>query len=226
MQNPQLIAFCGVMGSGKDTCCKALIDAYPNKNIVHVSFGQAVKDEVTKIHDRLILINSQKERQILCDEFNIDNLILTELEILINEAYKHYGEFNVLNKTPFVRKALQLWGQYRRSQDLYYWIDGVLRESLEFINQSKDNIVCISDARFVNEFERIKNLGGYLVYLNIDETLQKERLLKRDNYIPTEEVLNDSSELDCKEYRGYDVVIDDLSVPAEVLIKNTFKDLI
>jgi len=70
----------------------------------------------------------------------------------------------VSERSPYGKhpKLLQWWGtEFRRAQNPNYWVD----KFVAGIN-SKADIVLVTDMRFLNEAERIKQLGGYTVQVN------------------------------------------------------------
>jgi hypothetical protein len=70
----------------------------------------------------------------------------------------------VSDRSPYGKhpQLLQWWGtEFRRAQNPNYWVD----KFVAGIN-SKADIVLVTDMRFLNEAERIKQLGGYTVQVN------------------------------------------------------------
>jgi hypothetical protein len=58
------------------------------------------------------------------------------------------------------RTLLQWWGtEYRRAQDPDYWV----KKTMAKISEDHPEVALISDLRFPNEVEGIRNAGGYVV---------------------------------------------------------------
>lgn len=136
-----LIGIVGFAGSGKDTVASFLIQHY---GYVKDSWASPLKDAVADIFgwNRELLEGSTKESRIWREE--VDNWWASRL--------------NVPHLTP--RWVLQQWGtQVGRNafhQDI--WI-----ASFEKRFKNSNGKVVLTDCRFPNEIETIKNLGGKIV---------------------------------------------------------------
>jgi hypothetical protein len=136
-----IIGIVGNIGEGKDTVAEYL-ETHHNFN--RESFAGTLKDAVSVIFgwDRELLegktVESREWREQI-DQWWADKLSMTKL-------------------TP--RLVLQLWGTEvgRKSFHNDIWV-----ASLENKLRNIDTNVVISDCRFPNEFETIKNLGGIIV---------------------------------------------------------------
>lgn len=191
-----LVAFCGKMGSGKDTFGAQFKKLHPKA--VKMSFAGPLKMELLSfIYCLKNDIDNVKKI------YNINQGTLDEvLEIM--GGIEEINSIDIKHKDAKVRKLLQYWGGMRRKQDPNYWIKA-MKNNIE--SESAKNIY-ITDARFLNEFKMIKELGGILIFLDTDINTVKNRIYKRDGIIPSEEALNDVSEKECELYNDYDHVID------------------
>lgn len=139
----QIIGICGFIGSGKDTAADYLVNFHEFRRD---SFAATLKDAVAAVFnwDRELLEGRTKqarEWREQVDPWWADRLKMPEL-------------------TP--RLALQLWGTEvcRRGFHDDIWI-----ASLEArLRNTQDNIV-ISDCRFPNEINSIKQAGGKVVWV-------------------------------------------------------------
>lgn len=136
-----IIAFCGFIGSGKDTAANYLVDNY---NFEKDSFAKTLKDILSILFnwDRNLLEGNTEESRIWRNQ--IDTWWSKRL--------------NIENFTP--RWAMQHIGTnvFRNCFHDEIWV-AILENRL---NKSNKNIV-ISDIRFKNEMQLIKQLGGKII---------------------------------------------------------------
>lgn len=142
-QNKKIIGICGLIGSGKDTAADYLVQEFGFRRD---SFASALKDAVSAIFgwDRELLEGSTKQSREWREQ--VDQWWATRL--------------NMPNLTP--RWVLQYWGtevcRHGFHEDI--WI-----ASTEYrLHSSKDKIV-ISDCRFPNEIQSIRQSGGKVVWI-------------------------------------------------------------
>ena len=88
--------------------------------------------------------------------------------------------------------AVMDWPQYGQVAD--YWVQ-VLRNRLQAraALASENHRVAVTNCRFANEEELIKQLGGAMVHVACSETTRRIRMAQQ-GYIPTEQELRDISE--------------------------------
>lgn len=140
-----LLGLHGKAGSGKDTVAEMLRDALPEGTTTIRSFATPLK-EVAKIKFRLTdeQVNTQEGKKEMVEDLNLSVRQLLELEG--TEAARNiYGD------------------------DLWLWHMG---QELEAANKSGYKVVIIPDARFENEAQFIKHLGG--VIIGIERDLEEE----------------------------------------------------
>ena len=132
-----IIGLYGFIGSGKDTVANYLCDKYGFKK---VAFADALKDVVASIYawDRTLLNGDTKESR---------------------EWREQIDPTRGLSP----RQALQLIGTdlFRSKFDTNIWIKAMAYR-LESLTTNDENIV-ITDCRFQNEVDLVKELGGLLV---------------------------------------------------------------
>lgn len=132
----RLIGLVGRAGVGKDECAKIL----GKFGYIRIAFADKLKEEV----DSAILTGSRP----------------VELESHIVELMDHMKVGDVWEKPtkPHVRMVLQYWGtEYRRvhfGED--YWVNQVEK----VIRSNEFDYFVISDARFENEVDMVRRLGG------------------------------------------------------------------
>lgn len=136
-----IIGVCGFIGSGKDTIADYLVN---NHGFRRESFANTLKDAVSAVFgwDRTMLEGRTKEARAWREQ--VDPWWAERL--------------NMPDLTP--RLMLQLWGTEVCRKGFH---DDIWIASLENkLRTSKDDVV-ISDCRFPNEIQAIKNAGGKVV---------------------------------------------------------------
>lgn len=93
------------------------------------------------------------------------------------EIQETLGQYQpVLWKKPYpdaIRRLLQWWGtDFRRAQNPNHWVD----KTRERIEVSNAGIVCVTDVRFSNEADMIRDLGGIVVEVRANSHLRAMRL--------------------------------------------------
>ena len=142
-----IIGVCGFIGSGKDTIADYLVNFHEFRR---ESFASTLKDAVSAVFgwDRTMLEGRTKEAR--------------EWREQPDHWWAH--RLNMPDLTP--RLMLQLWGTEvcRRGFHDDIWIASLENK----LRTSKDNVV-VSDCRFPNEIESIRNAGGKIVWVQRGE---------------------------------------------------------
>jgi hypothetical protein len=142
-----IIGICGFIGSGKDTVADYLVNFHEFRR---ESFASTLKDAVAAVFgwDRVLLEGRTKEAR--------------EWRESVDPWWAERLDMPTL--TP--RWVLQYWGTEvcRRAFHDDIWIASLENK----IRNSKDNVV-ISDCRFPNEIQSIKNAGGQIVWVQRGE---------------------------------------------------------
>ena len=161
-QNKKIIGICGLIGSGKDTAADYLVNFHEFRRD---SFAGSLKDAISKIFgwDRDLLEGRTKESR--------------EWRELPDLWWAN--RLGMPNLTP--RWVLQYWGtevcRYGFHEDI--WI-----ASTEYrLHSSKDNIV-ISDCRFPNEIQSIRQSGGKVVWIQRGQLPEWYELAVQANTTP------------------------------------------
>jgi hypothetical protein len=138
-----IIGICGWIGSGKDTIADYLTNFHGFRR---ESFASSLKDAVSAVFgwDRTLLEGRTKEAREWREK--VDSWWAARL--------------NIPNLTP--RWVLQYWGTEvcRTGFHTDIWIASLENK----LRNAKDHIV-ISDCRFPNEVESIKNAGGQVIWV-------------------------------------------------------------
>lgn len=139
-----LIGLLGYNGAGKDTVADYLVQHHKFQKI---AFGDALKDAVASIFgwDRQLLqgdtVQSRQWRETVDDYWQT---------------------------TP--RKVLETFGTdvCRQHYDTHLWIKSLHKKLLNMINNNEDAHIVVTDCRFDNEIQLIKQLNGYLIRIERD----------------------------------------------------------
>lgn len=135
-----LIAMCGLIGSGKDTCADFLVNNY---NFKRESFANHLKDIVSIIFGW--------DRELLEGRTNQSRQWREQVDTWWSQR---------LNMTVTPRWILQHWGTdvLRNNFHNDIWIASLENKLMKFSGN-----VIITDCRFPNEIAAIKKLGGVII---------------------------------------------------------------
>jgi len=140
-----IIGLCGMQSSGKDTVANILINKY---GFIKISFAGILKDVVSIMFDweRDLLEGLTKESRVWRE---------TKDEWWSEKLHK--------DVTP--RKMLQEIGTdiFRNNFNSNIWVYCVENRLRKYSN---GNNIVITDCRFINEINMIKNLGGNIIQVN------------------------------------------------------------
>ena len=135
MPDKVIIMLSGYLKSGKDTVGKFLCEKY---GFERLAFADILKDEVAGLHNLpRPLLDSQEYKESTCN--------------FTSDAHKT------------IRQILIDHGQQKRSENLHYWIDKLIRH----IKIKMSQTFVITDWRFPNEYDVVKEQLtplGYGVY--------------------------------------------------------------
>ncbi len=211
-----IIGFSGKIGVGKNYICeniigKKLFDL--GYNIHFVGFGDFVKYEV----------GSRLEKTNIINNHFIDNM---------NQLFS--GLF--VNKKKEIRRTLQLYGTElsRHGGDIVLdqennivlhnepnvWVKSVHLHIMNVLSKSYNptkDIFFITDVRFINELEYVKNMGGIVIRVNADkrnhDKLVQEALKSNVNILKEEldefiqKAKSHASETSLDSYQDFDIII-------------------
>lgn len=142
----------------------------------------------------------------MCSEFNYTKLSMAKwIKSTVASHYK-IEEINkslTINDKP-MRTILQEIGMYMRAVDKDWHVDEVIYE----IKNRNINKFVIDDIRFKNEIDKLTSaFRCKIIKIETTKKSRLERLIVRDMVVPTEEQLNESSELEVNNL-NYDYLIE------------------
>jgi len=143
-------------GSGKDTAAAEII-AQRRYDIRRYAFADALKREVNaeaiRAGGMLNLLTLASRRFVLCDGYYKDfpDWVVYDPYAPMDDPMCPLGK---------QRTLLQWWGaEYRRAQDPNYWV----KRLAESIAKDNPKVALITDLRFPNEMQFVREQDGYTV---------------------------------------------------------------
>lgn len=228
------IGVSGKIGSGKDTVApilmKALTNNIPQAEIVQEYFAKPLKMEVQQVIDIIREEISRNEETEWAYPLAVKNVSIAmgideqDAEYVVETLFHDIAEddkkdIHSYNKVHSVRTVLQYWGtEVRRKQDNNYWVNKAIKTVYEHIADGRS--VYVSDVRFPNEADAIKEFLGNVIRLDVSEEEQSRRIQARDNVEVTEMARQHSSEVALDSYEKFDArVLTDGFTPDEIAEK-------
>ncbi len=148
------LALCGSVGAGKTTISNAVCAIKAGKRL---SFADSLRSELAQAIShvdsmRLVPYGGGFE---------------SDMRMHIYEAMT-----DVSTKEEY-RSLLQAWGEYRRNQDVDYWVNA-FSSRLDAINLlGNAGAVCVDDCRYPNEYSLLKRRGFVFVLLEDNENVRE-----------------------------------------------------
>lgn len=183
--NPPLIGVMGKKRSGKDTFASFLVDGYGYRR---VAFADPLKEALLKV-DPIIPTNPTNG----FDRYG-EGQILEAMRL--SKIIERFG-WEGAKAEPEVRRLLQEYGVTIRSYQPDFWLRIAMAKASSLRVGSNGSPVIITDVRFPNEADAIREAGGILVRvlrpgLASDDTHESETAL--DDYSGvTHQVRNDGT---------------------------------
>lgn len=201
-----LFTMSGKMGAGKDTVGDLISKELISKGyrLINTSFGYLIRKEITDIVNGYRKANDKEKYAI---EVNANKKDLDKLSYYLQDC-------TAFDRTDEARAALQFWGtEIRRKQQDNYWINKMSEFIVNSVNSGLS--VNVTDARFPNEVDLIKDLAGKTIRLDVPEEIRIKRVEKRDNIKVNPESLNHISETALDNY-NFERVFDGTKDPHEL----------
>lgn len=227
-----VFGFSGKKAAGKDTMANLFMEKFHSlgKPAQDVPSSLAIRSEATEIFADIQrwanspdssesdFVSSLAERQ----DITVAQVryIMNTVSPLINAGSPALDGWDRANE---VTAVLQYLGdEVRLPKDGLYWA----RKALWSIAVNASNGVSSFNPslRFLHDADTLKDIGGYLIRLNIDPVKQAERLLGRDGVVVPPETLNHVSETSLDAYKGFDAIYDSGETSAEQLFKTVWAD--
>lgn len=215
-------AISGKIGSGKDTIAPLLINALGinDRFVVHTSFADSLKQELQEIIN-IINMNNNFILSVndISQVMNVDYDISEKIVGFLYDDVKNgrVKDSFTVNKTQSLRYALQYWGtDVRKKGESSYWINKTIPYIMR--NILNDRSVYLTDVRFVDEAEAIRQSGGTTIRLNISPEEQSRRIMLRDGIPMNNNTRDHSSETSLDNYSLFDITINtDNKTPQKIV---------
>jgi cytidylate kinase len=203
----------GHLGSGKDTVAPLLMEHFGGTP-VHEFFAEPLKNEINQIIQLI-----QKSSNVMdarasvalimqVDDMRRSNRVVSALY----DDVKNGIVKTAYDRTLSTRDALQLWGtEVRRAENPDYWVYPAMKSSIQALSSSpvgEEHAVYVTDARFTNELDASRAMGGLVIRLEVSPEEQARRILQRDGTVVTDEMRNHISETEVDDYPNFDVIVD------------------
>lgn len=221
----RLLAVSGKMGAGKDTLAPALARRlWPDTTNLRMSFATPLRKEIDMIIEATAFADDEGDYLYKINHRlpnPPDDDVLRVARRLALKAIMRENAVTAADHTPSMRRLLQWWGtDVRRASDPDYWVV----KAMSMVDDELDDghAVYMTDARFVNELESVRNDGGILVRVDVDEATRIRRILSRDGVRPTRGQLDHVSETAADDYDGFDVRIDATSLAVDRIVEMVY----
>lgn len=183
MNNKLLIGISGKKRAGKDTAALHLCETY---DFERVSFADDLKELTSDLFDiPLDMFHHDLFKDRPLEHYKVTAEMMKSIGTENKGEFKHNGSDDVLRHTP--RSLCIAVAQFMRSVDPNFWIDRAVN------NLHLPRKAVISDMRFKNEAQAIKDRGGILIRINNPSIDTSSKHI---------------SETDLDNYSGFDFVID------------------
>lgn len=222
-----LIAMSGHMGSGKDTVAPLLMArlGFPGSMCEHRSFADPLRIEVERI---LSVIRSSETHEEAESSLSLDMGIdmgcaQTIVRILWDDA-RTDDTLDGHSRSDSMRQALQYWGtDVRRAQNPDYWVMETMRAIIPVLDSGRS--VYLTDARFPNELDAVRAVGGAVIRLLVSPEEQEARIMARDRMRITNAMRAHPSETSADGYAGFDSIVDTDGIAPDDVVSLIIPDL-
>ncbi|MCL4525223.1 MAG: AAA family ATPase [Gammaproteobacteria bacterium] len=169
---PWIVGLSGEPGAGKDTVADMLIAQVKEDGgkAVKLAFGNVLYQDVAAAYGIPVYRLQDRHNKDL-PATAMARAYCKNPEMV--EALKDRGDNQPLSP----REVLQLWGDYRRSQNPHYLIDQVREQAAHALTQGQS--VVISDLRTVREVALIQEMGGMTVRVQNPEITERMEYLRQ-----------------------------------------------
>lgn len=206
----RVIGISGKIGSGKDYLARHLAAELTAHGFAtgSASFAFPLKDMLNRILDTLragqVAGDAERAQDFkIATDFGIPYPKAQVLTAYLRPDLAEKADLNAYDRTPGVRSALQYLGtDVFRAEDPNYWVKlfhGALDETQDF--------VFVTDVRFPNEADSIREVGGYMIRLEVPAEIILDRTLNRDGLVYTAEQLSHPSETALDGYGHFDLTV-------------------
>lgn len=204
----EVIGFSGKMASGKDYTANWLAEYIKEQRegakILFLTYAAELRDELNNI---ATLIKTETSIDEMALQLGVtEDEIIEVIKIFMSDENFNDQEYSLYSRTSKARELLQYWGtDVRRKQNNDYWVRKSKETVLKLSNRY--DFIIFTDARFPNECEGVRDLGGVVIRCKAPDEVRKERLKERGIEMSSE-ALSHCSETALDNYEDFDIVLD------------------
>lgn len=227
-----VLGFSGKKASGKDTFAGMFMERFEKSGLkaedVPLSLG--IRAEATmmfsEIHGWLNRPGSLTQDSFVAELAEKTDIELAQAEYIVETmlpVITSQGAVTGWARDNEITAVLQFLGnEVRLPKDQLYWV----RKSLWTVAVNAVNGVSSFNPslRFLHDADSLKDVGGYLIRLEVSPEKQAERLLSRDGVVVPPETLNHPSETALDAYKGFDGVYENNADEVKPVFKQMWTD--
>jgi thymidylate kinase len=205
----KIIGVSGKIGSGKNYLAQQIKTALEEKgySTAESSFASYLKAELDTIitSARLSLAHGDDyytSVSSLSEVLDMDIKDVRQLLEIVKEDVELEPTVNAHSRSKSIRVALQILGtEIRRSKNENYWVEAFHAHLPDV------DFILVTDVRFPNEADSIKDRGGVVIRLDIPEEIIEARVQSRDGLQYSESVKSHASEVTLDDYERFDMFV-------------------
>lgn len=200
------VGISGKIGAGKDYLAGKLIEELAKRglNSTHASFAFPLKNELNRIMRDIVAGVGVED---LATKYSIPLAQMQTIYGYIAHELVDNPWMDAYDRTPGIRSALQYLGtEVRRAVDTDYWVR-LFHENVAEDDREQAFATFATDARFPNEADSIREVGGLMIRLDVPAEIILNRALNRDGIQYTQEQLNHPSETALDDYPAFDLIV-------------------
>lgn len=209
-----VVGISGKKGSGKDTfgeLFRQRASRITGLPMEQMAFANELKNEASALINQCEFINelSSTERDEavldLAKHFRFD---ISHAVVIADRLRTEPRGSNGWTRSENVWWLLRYLGtDIRQSQDRIYWVKTAMWNVAKMGFETGSSPV-FTDVRFLHEAQFIRDVGGYLIRVDVSPETQRRRLMGRDGLVPTPEALAHPSETQLDDYDDFNQRVD------------------
>lgn len=208
--NASFVTVSGKIGAGKDTVAPLLLDLMEisESDRKQDSFARTLKEEIDQVIRLVIAAETAEDAAQLTAA--TQGVSIEKARITVHYIWEELTwneELTAYSRTTGIRSALQFWGtEVRREQDDNYWVNKTIQRVLALACKGTSSY--ITDSRFPNEADAVRDAGGLTIRLLVSPEEQERRIAARDGLTISAAARAHVSETALDNYENFHVVVD------------------
>lgn len=209
-----VLGFSGKKGSGKDTVSDVVQKKLTTMGVpcASTAFALGLKQEATSLVQSMyevyqLRVSPNEMARRLAPLHDMSEHDLLALYAILKDSFRQGIIMSGWTRSAEMWSVLRMLGtDIRQPQDKFYWVRKAMHVIVE--NAANGITTFVTDARFVHEANPLHEIGAFLTRVDIDDQVQRTRLMSRDNVVPNITALTHRSETDLDHYEKFDIRID------------------